>query len=424
MPSPQELSQRIRQLEEELQKVTSNFNRALEQGKAVVYTRNFDSLVYDYMGESIKDITGYSVEEITPALFDSITISAEPQGELANLSLDEAYRLNRSGSVNRWIADTQIRSKSGAIKFILDMSTTLYDSKGHCYGTLGIFFDITERKRVEQELAKTTRELRLKNEEIELDLETAREIQMALLAHHHKHFPVNVPEEESKVRFYNFYIPTQKLSGDFFYVLPISDDLVGVLIGDVMGHGIRASLITAFLRGLMEQIMPFAHDPSLFLQKLNFGLLSVLVRQHSTSFVTAIYLTVDIKNKVLRYANAGHPEPLFVNRATGAIPLPFAEKRNPEPALGLLGDFPYSVATRGITHDDAVYLFTDGVYDVANGNDVLFGQARLRSYLSEHCSQAPGSLINDVLEQIKLFAAPAKEFNDDLCMAALHVVAP
>ncbi len=413
---------RIRQLEDELKKVTFNFSAALEQGKAVVYSRNFESDTYEFMGEGIKELTGYSSGEITPAIFDSISIGAEPLGELASVSLEEAYRRNRTGKVDRWIADTTIRTKSGEVKYILDMSTLLRDGSRKSYGTLGILLDITERKRTEQQLVKTTEELRQKNEDMALDLDTAREMQLVLLARHYKHFPPHVSIEKSSILFHNVYIPARQLSGDFYYILPLSETLVGVLIGDVMGHGVRASLVTAFMRGLIEEIKPFAHENGQVLQKLNEGLLSVLSRSRALPFVTAVYCTVDIKSGVLRYANAGHPEPLFVNMTSGAIFRPFPERREPEPALGLVGDFPYSVSARSIAHDDVVYLYTDGVHDVRNPEERFFGKKRFVSFVKDHFSQTPDVLLDGLLKDIKDFAGDKKDFNDDVCIVALQMV--
>jgi PAS domain S-box-containing protein len=418
------LNKRIVQLEDELKRVTYNFSAALEQGKAVVYSRNFESDTYEFMGDGIKDLTGYSAKEITPALFDSISITAEPQGELASVSLDEAYRRNRTGIVNRWIADTAIRTKSGEVRYILDMSTLLRDSEGHTYGTLGILLDITERKHMEQTLVGTTEELRQKNEEMELDLETAREIQRTLLAHHYKYFPTNVPAESSSVRFCNAYIPARQLSGDFFYILPVSETVVGVLIGDVMGHGVRASLVTAYVRGLIEEIRPFGNENGKVLRRLNDGLISVLSRSRATSFVTASYLTVDIQNKVLQYANAGHPEPLFVNTTTGAIPAPFNKKRETEPALGLIKDFPYTVLTRPVSSGDVVYLYTDGVHDVRNEDESFFGKDRFISFVNSRFADPPESLLDALLKEIRQFAGAKKDFNDDICLVALQFIAP
>lgn len=421
--TPEKLRERIVQLEIELKRVTDNFSAALEQGKAVVYSRNFESDTYEFMGDGIRDLTGYSAQEITPAIFDSISITAEPQGELASVSLDEAYRRNRTGVANRWIADTAIRTKSGEVRYILDMSTLLRDGGGRSYGTLGILLDITDRKRMEQELVRTRDELRQANEEMEFDLETAREIQRTLLAQHYKFFPTGVPAESSSVRFSNVYVPARQLSGDFFYILPVSETVVGVLIGDVMGHGVRASLVSAFVRGLIEEIRPFGNENGRVLSRLNDGLISVLSRSRATSFVTACYLTVDIENKILQYANAGHPEPLFVNMTTGAIPDPFRKKRETEPALGLLEDFPYSVCTRPVSAGDVVYLYTDGVHDVRNVNDELFGKKRFISFVHERYGEQPDALLESLMKEIRLFAGAKKDFNDDLCMVALQFVA-
>ena len=418
----EDLEGRISLLEDELKRVRYNFSAALEQGKAVVYSRNFESDSYEFMGDGILELTGYSAKEMTPALFDSVSINAEPQGELASLTLDEAYRRNRTGVVNRWIADTQIRTKSGEIKYVLDMSTLLRDSEGRSYGTLGILLDITERKQMEQALVKTTEELRQKHEEMNLDLETAREIQLALLARRFEHFPLNVPRGSCMVRFHDFYIPARMLSGDFFYILPISDSCVGVLIGDVMGHGVRASLVTAFIRGLIEEIKPVAHENGEFLRKLNSGLSLVLSRSRASSFVTAVYLTVDVKSKVLRYANAGHPEPVIVNRASKAVLSPLPGKRENEPALGLLRDFPYTSVTRTVAHDDVVYLYTDGVHDVKNEREVFYGKSRLLSFIKDRLSQPPDLLLEQLMSDITSFAGSRKEFGERLCMVALHVI--
>jgi len=151
----------------------------------------------------------------------------------------------------------------------------------------------------------------------------------------------------------------------------------------------------------------------------------VLSRSHASSFVTAVYVTVDVENKVLRYSNAGHPEPIFVNRATGPIMLPFLQKRKTEPALGLLSDFPYTVSARRIAHDDVVYLYTDGVSDVANEKDEFFGKNRLMSFItSRSTTSQPEAILEDLLKEIRVFAGPKKDFSDDLCMVALHMLTP
>ena len=70
-----------------------DFSRAIEQGCAAVYRRNFASHTYEYIGRYIKEITGYDQTELTPELWDSLILHTEQKGELEHLDLAEANRL-------------------------------------------------------------------------------------------------------------------------------------------------------------------------------------------------------------------------------------------------------------------------------------------------------------------------------------------
>ena len=149
----------------------------------------------------------------------------------------------------------------------------------------------------------------------------AREVQMAFLPQQFPSFPRHLPPEESALRFYSRYLPATLLGGDFFHVLPISETAAGVLICDVMGHGVRAALVTAIHRALMEELTEFAAEPGVFLAHMNNALLSILRRTRSPMFASAFYLAVDVSSGRMRYANAGHPRPLHVRRTAGQVDL-------------------------------------------------------------------------------------------------------
>ena len=88
------------------------------------------------------------------------------------------------------------------------------------------------------------------------------------------------------------------------------------LLEDVMGHGVRAALVAAILRALVEDLRARATEPARFLQELNRGISHILKHTRLTMFVSACYLLVDIARGELRYANAGHPIPLCVHHMT------------------------------------------------------------------------------------------------------------
>ena len=115
--------------------------------------------------------------------------------------------------------------------------------------------------------------------------------------------------EASALRFHHFFRPSLAIGGDFFQILQISDSVAGVLICDVMGHGVRAALVAAILHALVQGLRGRATEPARFLQELNRGISQILKHTRLTMFVSACYLLVDIARGELRYANAGHPTP-------------------------------------------------------------------------------------------------------------------
>ena len=176
-----------------------------------------------------------------------------------------------------------------------------------------------ERKRLEEQVARYTNELREKNAQMETDLNLAREIQQAFLPQRYPTFPHDAIAPESALHFHHRYHPTGAVGGDFFNVLPISDTEAGVLICNVMGHGVRAALVTAMVRGLAEELLPTAAEPAKFLTEINHRLLVTLAQTRSPMFASAFYVVIDLARGELRYSNAGHPNPLLVRRSAGLV---------------------------------------------------------------------------------------------------------
>ncbi len=147
--------------EAELAAYMSDLDHALRQGRAAAYRRDFAAEDYDFFGVAVERITGYTVDEMTPALWDEITVYVEPMGKLEGLSREEAFQRMRAGEVDRWRADMQIRARDGQLRWVADMSTSLRDASGRSYGCLGIVQDITARREMETALRESEQRYRI-----------------------------------------------------------------------------------------------------------------------------------------------------------------------------------------------------------------------------------------------------------------------
>lgn len=274
-------------------------------------------------------------------------------------------------------------------------------------------------EQLEQRVAERTRELWEKNTIMEEDLEMARELQMAFLPSCFPTLPRGSSPAASDVRFYSVFHPTSSVSGDFYNVVRISDTAVGIFICDVMGHGVRAALVTAMMRALEEQLSDAAADPGALLTQMNKSLRDILRQLGTTLFTTACYITLDVETRRLAYANAGHPSPLIVRHANREVEA-FNRHFKSGPALGLLDQVCYQTHKLTVDEGDCILAFTDGLFEVENPQSQSFTEERLRDSIHQHADLPLENLIKNLSHEIVSFAAGCP-FSDDVCIVGMEV---
>jgi len=330
---------------------------------------------------------------------------------------DETVLRTAQPIVNR---EEVVVSDPTSVRWVSTTKVPLRNRNGETIGVIGIGRDITERKAAEEQIFRYNAEIRQRNAELEDDLHMAREIQQAFLPQQYPTFPRGVPVEESAIRFCSRYIPTTAVGGDFFHVLPISDTEAGVFICDVMGHGVRAALVTAIQRALVEEMLPSASDPGLFLTEINRALLSILRRARTPMFASAFSLVVDVGRGCVRYANAGHPSPIHMNRETGVVGSLDSDSERPGPALGVFKDAVYRMHSCPIAPRDLILLFTDGLYEVEGNHDTFFNQEMLLDLLRKQVGKTPEKLVDDTVSEVRDFAL-GHTFTDDVCLIGVEI---
>jgi sigma-B regulation protein RsbU (phosphoserine phosphatase) len=269
------------------------------------------------------------------------------------------------------------------------------------------------QKRLAEQLARISAEMRA-------DLELARQLQQSLLPQNYPAVPRSASPEKSALRFSHRYLPAAQLGGDFFLVLPLSEMRVGLLICDVMGHGVRAALVTAMVRALAEDLARAAAEPGQFLNEMNRKLCGMLPQTEGPLFATGFFLIADLEAGEMSYANAGHPSALHLQRRKQhAAPLPTAQIEGP--AMGMFAQGAYGTGRVALDQEDAVLLFTDGAYEVQNpALDQEYGPDRFLNAVSARMGLPLGKLFDAVLSEVLDFSG-GLGFSDDVCLLGMEV---
>ncbi len=273
-----------------------------------------------------------------------------------------------------------------------------------------------QRKNAEIRLEHLADELGAANSAMAADLAMARDVQQALVPRQLPRRPDGRPI--AGLRMGMLYRPCSSLGGDFFTFVCEAEYGIGVVLFDVVGHGVRSALVTAVLRGLVEEVKPAASDPGHFLTLINRAFLKVLKMPDHELLITSAYVFLDLRTRVLRGASAGHPPPLHLTAAGSAEWLPLYAGTI-GPALGFDASFEYQTVEAAFEVGDRLLLYTDGACELCAPNGEEYGRDRLLAKTTDArrtpVEQLPGLLLDDM----QRFLGEG-EFEDDLCIVCLE----
>ena len=289
------------------------------------------------------------------------------------------------------------------------------DRHGHIKGTFGVSSDVTRIIKAQREATGLADELQEKNRIYEEELHLAREIQHAFTR---RNFP-RIADPSCQLGFGSRYVPISGLAGDFYEIIPLRHDCAGILICDVMGHGVRSALVVAMLRGLLEKQRSLANDPGAFLQGLNEGLAAILERAGTIMFATAFYGVIDLCAGTLSYSCAGHPGPV-IDGPDGVRQIATGREER-GPGLGLSREARYPSSTMALDSIRRLILFTDGVLEAENQHGEPFFEKRLIELIAGHSGDTLDHLLDDTLSSVLAFSQ-ARQFDDDVCLLGIEIL--
>jgi sigma-B regulation protein RsbU (phosphoserine phosphatase) len=202
----------------------------------------------------------------------------------------------------------------------------------------------------------------LQQERVVRELELAHDLQLKLLP--------DLAAFEGPPEVAGRCAPAQSVGGDFYHLIRLSSDRVGVMIGDVSSHGFPAALIMALT---MSAVAIYSQDegpPAEVLKRVHRAVIKEL--ESTEMYLTLFYGVLDRSTRQIVYANAGHPHAFRIRadgstQRLGATDLP----------LGMVAHDDYVEATASWEQDDLLFLFTDGLSDVYDRGAVMKGEAAL-----------------------------------------------
>ena len=213
--------------------------------------------------------------------------------------------------------------------------------------------EIMERRQVENDLRISENSLRASNEMINKELESARLIQKALM-------PKDVPVYPPLTIDYR-YLPLEAVGGDYFSFTTLEEGGLGIFIGDVTGHGVPAALFLSLVRTVSNRACrKFGMNPARYLEMINYE----VYRGMPDYYMTALYgLFRRGPNGVsFTFSRGGHPYPILYRRDTDSVEFLKASGN----LLGWQESRSFGEATVELLPGDRVFLYTDGIPDTIN----------------------------------------------------------
>ncbi|MFA4876816.1 MAG: SpoIIE family protein phosphatase [Methanoregula sp.] len=251
-----------------------------------------------------------------------------------------------------------------------------------------------------EDLRRTTAE----KERYTKELEIAKEIQESFL-----------PEVIPDIPGYDIAaiaIPAMEIGGDLYDFIPVEGGRWGLVIADVSGKSVSAALYMALSRTLLHAVSSEHKDVTSTVQWVNRMLFD---DGRSGMFITVFYGVLDPVTGVFCYVNAGHNPPLLLRKAEEKAR--FVEGK--EIALGVIPEILAASHSLTLEQGDILLMYTDGVTEAFNEQDMDFGEDRLAGYLEKNRSLPAREILDGLLAEIRQFRGNASQ-SDDITLLVLR----
>ncbi len=290
-----------------------------------------------------------------------------------------------------------------AYEMVRVLSTRLQDSEDL---TIRDLQDKNQQLTVAYNELRAAHEQIVEKEKLERELAVAREIQQSIL-----------PRELPQVKGFDFggkMMPTRAVAGDFFDMIWLGPDQIGLIVGDVSDKGVPASLFMALTYSLIRaEASRAAASPRDALLMVNRHLLSM---NASGMFVTVLYGILNCATLEFHYVRAGHNVPMVLDGQSHEVPLPI-DLGQP---LGMLPEPIIDEQRITLSRGSTLLIYTDGVTEAFDPQRQMFGEVRLGETLRSLHAQSAQTICTQLCDRVVEYTQPLMP-HDDITLVTVKV---
>jgi sigma-B regulation protein RsbU (phosphoserine phosphatase) len=262
------------------------------------------------------------------------------------------------------------------------------------------------QKSLKEYIRKLTETTAVK-ERMESELNIAREIQMSILPKIFPPFP-----DRPEFDLYAVIEPAREVGGDFYDFFQIDPIHLCLVMADVSGKGVPASLFMAVTKTLIKATAKAGITPAEILTRVNQELAP---GNEAAMFVTLFCGILNAETGEICYANAGHNPPLLIDREGKATYLP----KTGGLVLGVMEGIRYQDECLRLDAGESLFMYTDGVTEAMNLEQELFSEERLQKELILSARRPVQEIVSNLMQRIKDFSGEALQ-SDDITMMVLQ----
>ena len=214
-----------------------------------------------------------------------------------------------------------------------------------------------------------------------------------------------------------FIKPARIVGGDFYDFFEIDDDRIGIVMADVSGKGMPAALFMMIAKLIIGSAARKGASEEDIMRRTN---VQVCANNPEMMFVTIFLGIYHIKQRTLRYVNAGHEYPALYRQDEGRFKLIEADNDLP---VGFDPNVEYTVHSIDLKPGDKLFLYTDGIPEANDPEGEMYGNERMLSALTRSAGLAGDMFLKAVSEEVGSFMGETEQF-DDMTMLLMEINKP